>query len=70
MTGEEFIRKVRKLARRTGKPCTLTSTRGKGDHRTLSYGDAYTIVGDRGELKTGTLHAMLKQLGVTLDDLR
>lgn len=70
MTGDELIRKVRKLGRKTGVKVRIDASRGKGDHRTLTYGDRFTIVGDRGELKSGTLHAMLKQLGITLDDLR
>jgi mRNA interferase HicA len=44
--------------------------RGKGSHVTLYLGDKLTIVcNPKDELKTGTLHAMLKQLGLTLDDL-
>jgi mRNA interferase HicA len=70
VTGTEFIRKVMGLGRRTGTRVRISQTRGKGDHETLYYGDRYTIVGDRRrELKTGTLHAMLRQLGLTLDDI-
>lgn len=70
MKGAEFIRAVKKLGRKRGVPVTIKTERGKGDHVTLYYGSAFTIVGDRGELKTGTLHGMLKHLGLKIDDLR
>jgi mRNA interferase HicA len=44
--------------------------RGKGNHGTLYYGDKLTIVRNpKDELKTGTLHAMLAQIGLTLTEL-
>jgi mRNA interferase HicA len=44
--------------------------RGKGSHGTLYYGGRLPIVRNpKDELKTGTLHAMLTQLGLTLADL-
>jgi hypothetical protein len=50
--------------------CRSRSTaRGKGDHRRLGYADRHTFVGDRGELKKGTRHKMLRDLGLTLGDL-
>jgi mRNA interferase HicA len=68
--GSEFIRKVKRHGRRTGAAVLIATARGKGDHVTLFYGDRFTIVGDRArELKTGTMHAMLRQLGLTLADL-
>jgi mRNA interferase HicA len=69
VTGDEFIRRVRRLGRQRGVPVALDSARGKGDHRRLGYGDRHTFVGDRGELKKGTLHKMLRDLGLTLGDL-
>lgn len=43
--------------------------RGKGSHGTLYFGDKRTIVRNlKDELKTGTLHAMLKQLGIDPKD--
>lgn len=70
MTGREFIRKMRHLGRQRGIAVRFDAGHGKGDHGKLWYGDRWTIVGDQGELKKGTLMAMLKQLGVTLDELR
>jgi mRNA interferase HicA len=70
VTGNEFIRKVKRLgkSRRTG--VSLNASRGKGSHQTLYYGRAFTIVRNpKDELKTGTFHAMCKQLGIKPGDL-
>ena len=70
MTGNEFIRKVRKLGRKKGIRVEYVTRRGKGSHGTLFYGSRFTVVRNpKDELKTGTLHAILDQLGLTLDDL-
>jgi mRNA interferase HicA len=70
MNGAEFVRKIKRLGRDRGIETEFRRERGKGDHGTLYFGDRFTIVGDqRKELKTGTFHAMLKQLGLTRDDL-
>jgi mRNA interferase HicA len=70
MKGNEFIRKVRKLGRQRGVRVAFIPQRGKGSHGTLYYGDKLTIVRNpKDELKTGTLHAMLAQLGLTLAEL-
>ena len=46
--------------------CRIDKKRGKGSHVTLYYGDKRTIVRNpKDELKTGTLGAMIKQLGLT-----
>ncbi len=69
MKGAEFIRRVRKAGRRQGVEVELHAERGKGSHRLLYFGERCTVVPDlKAELKTGTLHAMLKQLGLTLQD--
>ena len=65
MKGSEFLRKVQALARQTGTDVTFTPQRGKGSHGTLYYGGRRTVLRNiKDELKTGTLHAMLKQLGI------
>jgi len=70
MTGNEFIRKIKKLGRKNTVPVEFNVRRGKGSHGTLTYGKYFTIVRNvMDELKTGTLHAMLDQLGLTIDDL-
>jgi mRNA interferase HicA len=68
--GVEFVRKVRRLGKIRGVSVALLAERGKGSHTTLYYGERLTVVGDlKGELKKGTLHAMLTQLGLRLEDL-
>jgi mRNA interferase HicA len=44
--------------------------RGKGSHVTLYFGDRLIVVRNpKDELKTGTLHAMCKQLDIRRDEL-
>ena len=70
MTGNEFIRRIRRLGRQRGLKVAFVAERGKGSHGTLYFGDRLTLVRNpRDELKTGTLHAMLAQLGLTRADL-
>ncbi len=70
MTGNEFIRKVRKIGRKNEIDVRFVTRRGKGSHGTLFYGSRFTIVrSPKDEIKTGTLHAMLEQLGLRLKDL-
>ena len=65
VTGNEFIRKVRKLGRANRVKVQFVARRGKGSHGTLFYGSRFTIVRNpKDELKTGTLRAMLDQLGI------
>lgn len=48
----------------------LDKKRGKGSHMTLYFGDQHTVVRNpKDELKTGAYNAMLKQLGLTQDDI-
>lgn len=69
--GSEFIRKVGRLGRKQNVPVSFVPERGKGSHGTIYYGDRLTVVQDlKKELKTGTLHAMLRELGLNLSDLR
>jgi len=70
MTGREFIRRVRRLGRRSGVKVAFVAERGKGSHGTLYYGGRLTILRNPSDdLKTGTLHAMLNELGLKLSDL-
>jgi len=70
MRGNEFIRKVQSLAKVRGLMCRVDEKRGKGSHVTLYFGEHLTILRNpKDELKTGTLHAMCKQLGIRRDDL-
>ena len=69
--GSEFIRRIHRYARRGGIAFEWRPDRGKGSHGILILGDRRTVVRNpKDELKTGTYHAMLKQLGLAGRDLR
>ncbi len=71
MNGNEFIRKIKKLAKRREHLFRIDKKRGKGSHVTLYFDEKRTIVRNpKDELKTGTLTAMLKQLGLSLNDIQ
>jgi predicted RNA binding protein YcfA (HicA-like mRNA interferase family) len=68
----EFVRRVKKVARMRGLTFRLEPYRGKGGHQTLRLDGRQTIVAFHGsghEVPKGTLHAMLRAIGLTLDDL-
>jgi len=68
--GAEFVRRVRRLGRRTGTTVEFNPERGKGSHGTLYFGTRFAVVRNlKDEMRTGTLHAVLKQLGLRLEDL-
>jgi len=70
MRGNEFIRRVQKLAKARGFHCEWHPDLGKGSHGILILGDRRTVVRNpKDELKTGTFHAMLKQLGLSRNDI-
>ena len=71
MRGNEFIRLIHKLARARGLAFEWRPDRGKGSHGVLILGDRRTVVRNpKDELKTGTYHAMLRQLGLTDKEVR
>lgn len=67
MNGADFVRRVRRYARRAGLEVQFDPSRGKGSHGMLYLGHRRTVV-KHGELKPGTLRAMLKQLGISTED--
>ena len=70
MKGSEFIKRVKKLAKAESLPFEVSRERGKGSHITLCYGNRYTILRNpKDELKTGTYHAMLKQLEIDKSEI-
>lgn len=70
MKGHEFIKRVSRLGRTRGVEIRVDKKRGKGSHVTLYFGPRFTIVRNpKDELKTGTLNAMLKQLGLKREDI-
>jgi len=57
------------MSRSGGIAVRFEAKRGKGSHGTLYLGDSRTILRDlKKELPLGTVHAMLRQLGLTLKD--
>lgn len=70
MKGSEFLKRIQKLAKTKALVCTWHPDRGKGSHGVLKLGDRRTTLRNlKDELKTGTYHGMLKQLGLTEKDL-
>jgi predicted RNA binding protein YcfA (HicA-like mRNA interferase family) len=70
MTGDEFLRRLRRLARRQGLTVEIVAQRGKGSHVTLYFGGGMTVLKDRKkEIGAGLLHAMCRQLGIDRNDL-
>jgi len=70
MTGNELVKKLKKLAKERGLECKIDQKRGKGSHVTLYFGNKFTILRNpKDELKKGTLNAMLNQLGLSQNDL-
>jgi mRNA interferase HicA len=70
MTGHEFERKIRRIARKRGVVVSFDAGHGKGSHGRLYYGARFTTVKDRRkEIGPGLLNAMLGQLGLTKADL-
>ena len=71
MKGSEFLRKLKKLGKEKGIKVKLIEERGKGSHCTIEYGDCFNIIRNlKDELKSGTYNAMLKQLGISKNELR
>jgi mRNA interferase HicA len=69
VTGKEFIRRVRRLARKRGVLVEVDESAGRGDHMKLYFGNRRSTLPGLGELKTGTFHGMCKQLGIDPKEL-
>lgn len=70
MNGAELARKPKRLAKQHGVWFEYEPRHGKGSHGQLVFGDRLTTVKDpKKEIGPGLLHDMLKQLGLTKDDL-
>ena len=70
MKGAEFIRRMKKLGRRTEVQVRFDPRQGKGSHGRLYYGCRFTTVKDRTkEISPDLLHDMLRQLGLSEQDL-
>lgn len=71
MTGGELLAKLKKTANARGATYRFEKKRGKGSHGTIYFGEMKAVIPDRKkEIKSGTLHGILKQLGLTLEDLQ
>ena len=69
MTGNEFLRRLRKLGRKTGTPVHVETRMGKGSHVRVYYGAAFTTLKDaKKELPPKTLAAMRAHLGLGPDE--
>lgn len=67
-TPDEFLRRLRRLARRRG--LELVEEPGEGSHRKVRLGAHRTVIPMHGrDIPTGAWRAILKQLGLTPDDL-
>lgn len=70
MTGNEFLRRLRRLGREQGVPVEVDESRGKGSHAKVWFGARATTIKDRrAEIAPGLLTAMCRQLGVRRQDL-
>lgn len=70
MKGNEFLKRMGRLAKERELAFEWHPNLGKGSHGILKLGDKKTVLRNpKDELKTGTLHAMLKQLGINEQDL-
>jgi mRNA interferase HicA len=69
LKASEFIQRIQRYAKSWGLAWHVDQKRGRGSHVTLYLGDRLTIVRNpKDEPKAGSLHAMLKQLGLSLND--
>jgi mRNA interferase HicA len=70
MTGADFIRRVRKIARARGVEVRFEARYGKGSHGRLYYGERFTTVKDRKkDIGPGLLRKMLTDLRLNPGDL-
>ena len=47
MTGNELLRRLRRLGNERGVAVRFNEERGKGSHGTLYFGDRFTVLKDR-----------------------
>jgi predicted RNA binding protein YcfA (HicA-like mRNA interferase family) len=65
MNYQQFLRKLRVYAHEKGLKFEAVKNRGKGGHQMIHLGDRKTTIpAPNKEVKRGTLHAILRQLGV------
>jgi hypothetical protein len=70
VTGNEFLRRLRKLGKRNGVFVVFDPRHGDGSHGRLYYGTAFTTLKDRRkEIGVGLLRAMCAELSVDPKDV-
>ena len=70
MTGDEFVRRIRRLGRERGVAVRFDSRTGKGSHGRLYFGERFTTLKDRRKgIGQGLLSAMLRQLGLSREEI-
>jgi predicted RNA binding protein YcfA (HicA-like mRNA interferase family) len=71
MRGSEFLNRLKRLGKINGVAVRYDGKPGKGSHGRVYYDTAFTTVKDlRKEIGSGLLNKMLKDLGLTKDDLK
>jgi len=69
VTGNEFIKRLRKLAKAQNRAFCIDTKRGKGSHIMVHVGDRKTVVKDRKkELTRAAVRGMLNQLNINPED--
>ena len=70
MNGNELMRRLKRLARTRGIAFSYDPRHGKGSHGQVFLGARITTLKDpRAEISRALLHKMLRDLGLTLNDL-
>ena len=70
MKGNELLRLIKRLGRANGVHVMYDGKPGKGSHGRLYYGSRFTNIKDpKKEVGPGLLNKMLKDLGLTKDDI-
>jgi mRNA interferase HicA len=70
VTGAEFIRRLRRLARKRGVAFDMDTRRGRGSHRIVYFGACRTTVKDlKEEIGKGLLRQMCNDLKIDPTDL-
>jgi mRNA interferase HicA len=70
VNGNEFLRKIKKLARRRSLAVVFLPGKGNGSHGRVYFGDRFTTVKDlKKEIGAGLLNSMLDDLGIRKEEL-
>ena len=70
MTGNELIKRLRKIGRIRGLSVWIDKKRGRGSHFIFYFGDRRTVMKDRRqEIGPGLLRKILDNLGLTREDI-